>query len=212
MAEAIPLHDEARLTSDPELGESPRFLAPLTKLLNEPRDLVFVWLMIQCAAVAACGVALFFLAPTLGPRIWWAAPVYWVVLFLGVIDRYTLMLHCTSHRQLFKARHGFLNSLIPDVLGPFHGQTPEAYFVHHMGMHHREENLAADVSSTMQFQRDRFTHWLRYWGRFLTIGIFDLARYHATHGNARLLKRLIVGEGIYWVSLAALLWWRAAPA
>jgi fatty acid desaturase len=75
-----------------------------------------------------------------------------------------------------------------------------------MGMHHREENLPQDASSTMKYRRDRLDHWLRYVTRFLALGIYDLVRYHVGRGNRRLLARLVRGEGIYWLALAALLY------
>ena len=92
----------------------------------------------------------------------------------AVMDRFTLMLHFTSHRQLFNKDYKSLNHVIPWLLGPFFGQTPNTYFAHHMGMHHREENLPDDLSSTMRFTRNRITHWLRYYLRFLFIGLPEL--------------------------------------
>ena len=52
---------------------------------------------------------------------------------------------------VFKNRK--LNLYIPWLLGPFFGETPETYFVHHVGMHHVEENLEDDLSSTMPYKR-----------------------------------------------------------
>jgi fatty acid desaturase len=158
--------------------------------------------MIQCGLVAAAGVGLFLA----GPWFWWLVPVYLVALFAGVIDRFTLMLHCTSHRQLFRPAHGWLNQIIPWVLCPFMGQTPETYFAHHMGMHHVEENRPGDLSSTERFQRDRIGAWLAYWGRFMTIGLVELAAYLSRKGKQRLLRRVILGEGLYWLAIAFLLW------
>jgi fatty acid desaturase len=129
-----------------------------------------------------------------------------VLLFAGVIDRFTLMLHCTSHRQLFRPGHALLNRIIPWVLCPFMGQTPETYFAHHMGMHHVEENRPGDLSSTERFRRDRIGAWLAYWGRFMTIGLPELMVYFSRKGKQRLLRRVIVGEGAYWVAIAVLLW------
>jgi len=177
-------------------------------LLNDPRDVPFIGLMAQCLAFAAAGVALFFA----GPWLWYAAPVYWGVLVFGLLDRFTLMLHCTSHRQLFKPTHRRLNYVIPWVLAPFFGQTPESYFTHHMGMHHAEENLAGDLSSTMRFQRDKFTHWLAYYGRFIGFALFDLSRYMLRKGRKRLFRRLALGEGVYWSVMVGLMLVRPGPA
>ena len=186
---------------DPRLAPAPRYARWAAPLLNDPRDVTFVALMMQCAAVAAAGVALYFA----GRWFWWLAPAYWAALAGVVLDRFTLMLHCTSHRQLFKPRFAILNQVIPWVLGPFLGQTPETYFAHHMGMHHLEENLAGDLSSTLRFRRDRIGDWLRYYGRFLFLGVPDLAAYFARKGQRRLLRRIVLGEGIYWAAMLVLL-------
>jgi len=172
-----------------------------SRLVNDPRDTVFIGLMGQCAALSLLGVGLFFV----GPAVWWVAPIYWGALALGLLDRFTLMLHCTSHRPLFRPEHRWKNEIIPWVLAPFFGQTPKTYFAHHMGMHHREENLEADLSSTMRFQRDRFSHWLRYYARFLFLCMFDLTRYFGERGRDRLRRDVIVGEGGYALVMAGLL-------
>jgi len=176
-------------------------------LLNDARDLPFVWLSLGCATVAAAGVGLFFS----GRWIWWLAPVYLLVWGLGFLDRFILMLHCTSHRPLYKPRFRRLNLVIPWVLGPFFGQTPESYFAHHMGMHHPENNLEKDLSSTMRYQRDRLSHWLHYFGRFLFFGLPELAGYHAHKSNRKMLRRLLVGETAFWLAIAPLAWLRPLP-
>jgi fatty acid desaturase len=171
-------------------------------LLHDPRDVAFVALAMQCLLVALAGAGLYLA----GPLFWWLAPVYLVILFAGVIDRFTLMLHCTSHRQLFQPAHSLLNQVIPWVLCPFMGQTPETYFAHHMGMHHVEENRPGDLSSTERYQRDRLGHWLAYRARFLSVGFPELLRYLSRNGKRRLLRRALLGEGLYWCAVALLLW------
>src|SRR5438045_6881885 len=167
-------------------------------MLNDPRDTFVVWLMLKCALVAGVGVSLFFWPYAYGISVWYVAPVYWALVMGAVMDRFTLMLHFTSHRQLFNKDYKGLNHVIPWLLGPFFGQTPNTYFAHHMGMHHREQNLAQDLSSTMRFQRDSFRCWLRYWARFLCLGLFELARYMFRGRKHRLLRRILIGELAYW--------------
>lgn len=174
-------------------------------LLNDPRDVPFVSLMAQCLTWQLAGVALFFA----GPYVWYLAPLYWAVWGLGLVDRFILMLHCTSHRNLFKNRR--FNQIIPWIIGPFYGQTPESYFAHHMGMHHPENNLAEDLSSTMRYDRSRLSGWLHYYLTFMIRGLPDLMQYHRKHGNRKLLQRLMVGEGSFWLTMALLLFlnWQA---
>jgi fatty acid desaturase len=193
--------------SDPRGESVPSFLSPAVRLLNDRRDLVFVWLALRCAGVGALGITLFFV------RVPWqyAAPLYWLLLVAALLDRFTLMLHCTSHRPLFNKRFRALNHVIPWLIGPFFGQTPNSYFAHHLGMHHREENLASDLSSTMRFRRDRIDHWLRYYLRFLLFGLFELELYFYRLKQWKLFKRVLVGEGTYWALFAVLAWLRPMP-
>lgn len=171
------------------------------KALNDPRDVIFINLSLQMTVfLLPVAVWLF----TVSDFPWWWAPIYWAYMFAFFLDRFILMLHCTSHRPLFNRHFKFLNNYIPWVLGPLVGETPESYFVHHMGMHHKEGNLMGDLSSTMRFQRDKFSHWLRYWSRFMVLGPFELFGYHAKNGRTKMLRRLVIGEGGYWV-IAALL-------
>lgn len=176
----------------------------LARILYDPRDVVFVRLLGECACVAIAGLSLFVL-----PWSWWVAAAYLLIWAFGFLDRFTLMLHCVSHRVLFKPK--WMRQLVPWVIGPFFGQTPHSYGVHHLGMHHIEDNLWDDLSSTQPYQRDRFLHWLHYFGTFLFFGLPLLARYHWRKKSRTMFWRLVVGEGAYWTTMALLLTlnWRA---
>jgi len=183
-------------------------------LINDPRDLVFVHLMVACAITALLGLSLYPLSMTAldGPWFWAAGAVYLLVWALWTLDRFILMLHCTSHRILFKRQFGKLNHVIPIFLGPFFGETPQTYFCHHMGMHHPENNLEDDLSSTMRFQRDSFGHWLRYFLRFFFLIIVDLNLYFYRRGKLKMVARALIGEFSFWLVvalLAAFVDWRA---
>ncbi len=179
-------------------------------LLNDARDVEFVRLMSGCLLVVAAGIGLFFA----GERTLWLAPVYWVMLGALFLDRFILMLHCTSHRPLFKHRYRALNQIIPWVLGPFFGETPESYFTHHMGMHHPENNLKTDLSTTLGYRRDRFSHWLHYLITFQITGLITLFMYHWRKGNKKMFQRLLVGEGSWYLAVIALCFfnWQATLA
>ena len=193
--------------TDPMVARTPWYSSWVLPALNDPRDAEFIGLMTECLLFGAAGIGLYFA----GRWLWYAAPVYWLVLVFGFLDRFTLMLHCTSHRPLFKPRFRALNHVIPWVIAPFLGQTPNSYFAHHMGMHHPEENLAEDLSSTLSFQRDSFIDWLKYWGRFMTIGLVELSQYLARKNRQRLLRNLLVGEGTYWATVAVLMYFAPGP-
>jgi fatty acid desaturase len=184
-----------------------RALAPtglerrLIPLLNDPRDLPFVRLM-ALIAVTVVPLGVYLLIPgNWNPLL---AAVH-LGLLGWLLPSFTLMLHNTSHRRLFVRKHQALGNVIPVVLGPFFGQTPFTYFAHHVGMHHPENNLDEDISSTMGYQRDSFVDFLRYLGRFLAFGILDLARYLSSHRRAKLLRKAVAGELCWAAAVVALL-------
>ena len=190
----------ARSISDPRSSSTPIYARWGIALLNDRRDVAFVGLMIECLIACSGGVLLWLShLPMLI-----AGPLYWAALFGWVFDRFTLMLHCTSHRPLFRPPYRALNHVIPWLLGPFFGQTPNTYFAHHIAMHHREENLARDLRTTISFRRDCWVDWLRYYSRFMFLGLFDLTVYLKNNGRFKLLRNLLLGEGIYWSSMLIL--------
>ena len=195
-----PFH-EGRFHEAPAADPESSWARLWAKALNDPRDIVFINLSLQMTLfLLPAAITLF----VVGEFSWWWAPAYWVFMFVFFMDRFILMLHCTCHRPLFNRRFKFWNNYIPWVLGPLIGETPEAYFVHHMGMHHKEGNLMGDLSTTMPYQRDKFTHWLHYWGTFMTVGLVQLFKYHSSRGRSKMTKRLAWGEGTFWVACALL--------
>ena len=181
-----------------------RLSAPL---LNDPRDTVFVRLMLGCSSMLVFAAVLFYM----GTFPIWLAVVYLATLMLVFVDRFTLMLHCTCHRPLFRKQYGFLNRYIPWVLCPFYGQSPETYFAHHMGMHHVEGNLPGDLSSTMKYQRDNVLHWLRYFLRFFCFCMFELPLYHLRKKRMKLARRAFFGEFSFLAVCAIGLYFRPMP-
>jgi hypothetical protein len=196
--------------SDPTYAqrETPRpFERFALRFIHDARDVPFLRLMaVLTLTVVPTGVCLF--VP--GVFRWWLAAVHvgLVVYFLGP---FILMLHNTSHRKLFKAPWRALNNYIPWVLGPFFGESPETYFGHHVGMHHPENNLADDLSSTMPYRRDSAVHFLVYFFRFFFFGIVELATYFARKRRRTLLVRILVGELGFFAFVAGVMWldWRA---
>jgi fatty acid desaturase len=177
------------------------------RFIHDARDIPFLHLTTLTSLTVIPFAALLFV------RFHWGlAVVYWLYTLAVFLGPYILMLHCTSHRRLFRHEWAWMNHYIPRVLGMFFGQTPETYFAHHMGMHHPENNLPEDLSSTMRFQRDSFVDFMRYFLRFLTIGLYDLARYFKRKKRARLLRQAVAGEVTYYVIVGALALvnWRAA--
>ena len=184
-----------------------RLDAWFARFINDPRDVPFVRLSLMATLVMVPFAVMLFV-----PHVfrWWLAPVYWFCNF-RFLDRFILMLHNTSHRPLYTPRYRWLNSWIPWVLGPLFGETPGSYFAHHIGMHHPENNLAEDLSSTMAYRRDSAAHFLQYFGRFMWRGLVDLAVYLGRKNRAKMRQRLLLGEISFVLVVTALLFveWRA---
>ena len=113
--------------------------------------------------------------------------------------RFGLMLHNISHRKLFKKPYQWLNTWIAWVVCPFFGHTPETYFVHHIAMHHVENNMLDDASSTLPYQRDSFRGFISYLTRFLFLGFRDTFVYLFHRKRKKLYMRLTFGEISFYV-------------
>jgi fatty acid desaturase len=203
MARSIVLTDPRHEARDPSLLDRAAL-----RLLNDPRDLPFVRLGLAMTVVLL-PLAVYLYLP--GRFSWWLGGLYLALNFGLFFDRYILMLHNTSHRSLFRKGYRPLNRYIPWVLGPLFGETPNTYFAHHIGMHHPEENLENDLSSTMRFQRDSVVGFLRYWARFFFGILFELSIYHARRKRWKMLRMMLVGELAWYAVVATLLWlnWQA---
>jgi hypothetical protein len=198
------------LTDPIHSAEAPRWPWErwVLRLMNDERDLPFVRLCMKLFFLNVPAAALLYVP---GVYRWWLGALYFVVssaLFLGP---FILMLHNTSHRPLFKREYRLLNLVVPWALGPFFGETPDSYFAHHVGMHHAENNLAGDLSSTLRFRRDSLPHFLRYFGRFFFLGWAELTRYHWGKRRFKMLRRFWMGELSFYALVAVLGWWNFYP-
>ncbi len=194
-------------TSSPRAltGISERTLA---RFIHDPRDACFLKLMaVQSLLVIPTGLALF--VP--GALRWWTAALH-LALVLYFQGPFVLMLHNTSHRRLFRRPWSWMNAYIPWVLGPFFGESPETYFAHHVGMHHPENNLPEDLSTTLPYRRDHAGDFARYFLRFFFAVFFGLAAYFVRKQRRTLLARMVIGELSFYalVGLGMLVDWRAA--
>lgn len=177
-------------------------------LIRDERDLPFFYLHLQMTLFLV-PAAVFMFTP--GAITWYTVLGYYALLYGAFVDRFILMLHNVSHRPFFKKPFRLGIYWVTWVLGPLCGESPEAYYVHHLGMHHPENNLPDDLSSTMRFKRDRIDHFMRYFLRFFLLGWYEVARYHFVRERFRLFKRLVIGEGSYWVAVGVGLYFAFWP-
>ena len=172
-------------------------------LIKDPRDLIFFR---TTAWMATCLLPVSALMFVPGVFRWWLAPLYLGYVMYFFIDRYILMLHATSHRPLYKREYLVLGHVVPVLLAPFFGQSPYTYYAHHMGMHHPENNMEDDLSSTLKYQRDSRIDFLKYWATFFFLGPFQLPIYFAKRRRWSMFRMFVLGE-VGWFSLVALLLW-----
>lgn len=170
------------------------------KYLHDKRDLPFIYFMIAITCTfVPMGIAAFLVDNTS-----WLFLGIFIVYGVGLIayaGPFILMMHNTSHRPFFKKEYKFWNRYIPWILCPFMGQSPDTYFSHHIGMHHAENNLEHDLSSTMKYQRDSFSDFMRYFTKFLFVGVIELVEYLKNTKKNLLRRRAIKGE-IFFLFLA----------
>ena len=108
------------------------------------------------------------------------------------------MFHCLCHRKSFK--HPYqkpLYNFITWIICPLFGHAPEGYFSHHICMHHIENNMHDDTSSTMGYQRDSVRGFLTYFFKFLFVGVINTIRYLFIRKRRKIYQRLILGEYVY---------------
>ncbi len=142
----------------------------LMRFIKEERDLPFMRLiaLIQVVVIPA-GILLF--TPLLKGVWWWAFAIpYFYVSQFRLKGSFGLMLHCLVHRKIFKKSYMWIQSYVLRFVCPFFGHLGESYMSHHMGMHHVEGNLPDDTSSTMGYQRDKLSDFLKYWLTFFFMG------------------------------------------
>lgn len=161
------------------------------QFIKDERDLPFIPLIFKIVGtVIPLAIGLYFVEG----RTWWIMAGLFLFLQLFFMGPFILMLHNTSHNPFFKVEYKWANRLIPWGLCPFMGQSPDTYFSHHIGMHHAENNLEHDDSSTMPYQRDSVIDFLKYFFSFLFKGIFNLIKYFQFRKKPVFIKKALAGE------------------
>ena len=173
-------------------------------LIRDERDLPFVKLT-AVILLTMIPLGIFLYVPDISAWLWWmVAIVYFFLNNLYFKGPFGLMLHCSCHNKLYKFKYDKLNLILPWFVGLFFGQTPETYFSHHIGMHHIENNLEEDESSTMSYQRDSFGDFMKYFGSFMYRGLIDLSMYFSRKNRNKLLVKTIRGEVLYFLMCVGL--------
>ena len=164
------------------------------KIINDKRDLPFIYLLTSIHLLVVPGAIILF-TPLLKGWWWWALAIpYFYVAQFYYKGRFGLMFHCICHRKCFKPPYQWLHTYITWIVCPLFGHAPESYFRHHLGMHHVENNMDDDTSSTMTYQRDSARNFLLYFLTFLFSGARDTFFYLFYRKRKKLYARLTFGE------------------
>ena len=178
----------------PSVFERYVLLPTARKVLVDPgRDtLILKHILVWSLLFLPLCVWFLYYADESSPMIYVLAIVHFFMWFTHM-DTYVLGLHVLAHKPVF---NGALSDIVwqyySTVLGPLFGETPETYYVHHIGMHHIQNNYFTDLSSTMIYKRDSFRHWCCYFFNFLFCHR-DLYKLMAGK-NTKLLMRFFAGE------------------
>ena len=165
--------------------------------MNDKRDLPFIYLLTRIH-ILIIPVAVILFTPLLQGWYWWAVAVpYFYISQFYFKGRFGLMLHCICHRKCFKKPSQWIHTYITWVVCPLFGHAPEGYFSHHIGMHHIENNMPEDTSTTMPYQRDSFSHFLAYFWKFISVGVKNTILYLYYRKRRKMYQRLTVGEYTY---------------
>jgi fatty acid desaturase len=159
--------------------------------LVEPRDEVFVRLTLRAVAVQLAAMSAVWLAIHFAPIPAWIPMAAYFAFWGWVTPPVILMLHCTMHRSFTRIK--WLDKAHPILMSILFGM-PTAYREHHTGMHHVEDNMGEDLSSTLRYRRDSFAHFLLYFCRFFFLIGFELPRYLRRRNRHKLARRALVGE------------------
>jgi len=149
--------------------------------LADKRDSLMIDLLFNITVIVLPSAVLQFNLPAfLQPWATATGCLHLFIVYFFFIQRFILCLHYSEHKRLFKPSSPltWFHSYTSFVLCPFFGIPSGVYRLHHVVMHHLEDNMfPEDLSSTMPYQRDKFTHFLHYWAKFFFAVHFELPYY-----------------------------------
>lgn len=194
-------------TQAPTYGDGP-LSRWCKRSLYEARDEVFVRLSLKMIALMSTAMIALYACIRYQPFPLLIAVAVYLALWGFFSAPVILMLHNTMHRPFIR-KPRWMNRAHPFVMSFFFG-IPTGYADHHIGMHHVEDNMEDDLSSTLRYRRDSFLHFLVYWARFFFFIIVELPRYLSKRRRYAMARRAIFGEigHLSVVALALVLDWR----
>jgi len=127
---------------------------------------------------------------------------------------FILCMHYSTHVPIFIKRGHWqiFNYILPFFICTFFGVLPGQYYLHHVVMHHKENNIfPCDLSATMHYQRDNRWHMYHYCMRYI-FGIYiELPYYAFKKERYDLFLRSVGCVILSVVVLYSLFCWRPIP-
>lgn len=197
-----------RLITDP-IYEEPEKLTRYERFwlayMNDKRDMSFIHLL-TLIHLSVIPIAIILYTSLLQGIWWWMLFIpYFFISQIRLRGSFGLMLHNITHRRLFKkSKINWLNNYVIWFVCPFFGHTPESYFAHHVGMHHIENNMPDDDSSTMPYQRDSLLDFFKYYIRFVTMGATNTFIYLFTRKKKKYYIPFSIGGLSYYAAVTLL--------
>lgn len=195
-------------------------LTPLaTRLLKDERDVPMLNLMLNLVFFTVPGVCIVMwlgMDPSRSALVRHGAGLVYLVLMLVVfMERCILCLHFASHKGIFKSQ--LLSDTMNGFIAMCFGIPPGLYGLHHVTMHHLENNHGLDISETENYQRDSLRHFLWYFVRFVLFIRLELPYYAfrtgryaacATTLSFMILSMIADAALLQYVSFSGTLWTR----
>jgi len=130
---------------------------------------------------------------------WLAALVYNVLNYgpyFAFFSQVATMIHKEGHtpKGMFKKPFGVFDNFHGHVLSLLYGHVPQGYPMGHMRIHHKHDNAADDVTSTIFYDRSHAARFLIYLFEFALFwtGI-SVANYHYKKGKMKEFRKMLYG-------------------
>jgi fatty acid desaturase len=147
-----------------------------------------------------------------GWKNWLAALAYNVMNYgpyFAFFSQVATMIHKEGHmpKGIFKKPFGIFNNFHGHFLSFFYGHVPQGYPMGHMRIHHKHDNAADDVTSTIFYDRSHASRFLIYLFEFSLFwtGI-SVALYHYNKGKMKEFIKMTSGMFAFYGLIAAVMY------
>jgi fatty acid desaturase len=147
-----------------------------------------------------------------GWKNWLAALAYNVLNYgpyFAFFSQVATMIHKEGHmpKGVFKRPFGIFDNFHGHFLSFFYGHVPQGYPMGHMRIHHKHDNAAEDVTSTIFYDRSHAARFLIYLFEFALFwtGI-SVANYHYRKGKMSEFRKMVLGMMAFYGIVATVMY------